>query len=217
MEALLTWSNDHIVYSRRQAIKNMLDQCERRPGKEEFRKYINDFFRLDTEGGDQLDAILETTDDLDIWMRLFTRMDDDPQSQKEVLKSIDEIKAISALCDRYRESYHANVGLEWATMVARLLSGEFSQRETADLFSLVMREAKGYEELDDEDLLRRTLDLVGFATQEARDVFGAAVVAYAPDKAMYVYERIGDMSTLEHLVSAAVSNLRKTWGRTTGK
>jgi hypothetical protein len=80
-----------------------------------------------------------------------------------------------------------------------------------------MREAASYESLDEDDLLRRTLDLISLASQEARDAFGAGVVAHAPDKAMYVYERIGDMSTLEHLVSAAVSNLRKTWGRTTGK
>ena len=51
VEALLMWTNDHIVYGRRQAIKNMLDLCEKMPGKEELRKYINNFFLLDTEGG----------------------------------------------------------------------------------------------------------------------------------------------------------------------
>ena len=104
INALLIWTNDHIVFSRRQAIRNMLDQCETRPGKEEFRRYINGFFRLDTESSDQLDCIVETVDDLDAWFRLFTQLDDSPQILEERIKNAAEIEDISALCDRPYQS-----------------------------------------------------------------------------------------------------------------
>lgn len=217
IKALLLWTNDHIVYNRRQAIKNMLDQCERRPDKEEFRRYINDFFRLDTEDSDQLDCIIETSDDADIWLRLFTELDDNPQIRSERLKDLMELKAIAALCDRYRESYHANIGLEWATMVARLLSNEFNRDETASLFSFVAGEICNYKGLDEDELFDRTLGLIEYASGEAKNAFGAAVVEYAPQRAADVYKRLGDAASLEYLVSSAAEKLRSTWGRMDSK
>ena len=213
VKALLLWTNDHIVYNRRQAIKNMLDQCERRPDKDEFRRYINDFFRLDTENADQLDCIIETANDADIWLRLFTELDDNPLGRSERLKGLMELKAIVALCDRYRESYHANIGLEWATMVARLLSDEFSRDETANLFSFVAQEIGDYKGLNEDEVFDRTVGLIEYASDDAKNAFGAAVVEYAPQRAADVYRRLGDAASLEYLVSSAAEKLRSTWGR----
>lgn len=213
IRALLLWTDDNIVYNRRQAIRHMLDQCEKRSGKKEFRQYINNFFRLDTAEGDQLDCILETVDDLDVWVRLFTRLDNDSLTETEMLKDLDEIKAVSALCDHYRESYQTNIGLAWATMVAHLLADDYSREETSSLFSFIHQEARGYEGLDVEDLFRRTLDLVKYGSPGAQNTFGAAVVEHVPHRVAEVYEQIGDMSTLGHLVMAASLRLRETWGR----
>lgn len=217
---LLKWTNDNIVYSRRQAIENILKQCLKYQGDESghqgedgLRRYINDFFRLNTANDNQLNCIVETTDNVEIWVRLFTRLDDDSQSRDEKIKDASEIRAISALCDRYRESLHSNIGLEWATMISRLLTDDFTYDETATLFAFVSQELGSYAGLDGDKLFDRTLYLVENASMEAKDAFGAAVAKHAPHRALDTYERLGDASTLEYLVTTASNNLRKIWGR----
>ena len=39
--ASIVWTNDNIVYTRRKAIWDIYDLCNRRSGKDEFRRYIN--------------------------------------------------------------------------------------------------------------------------------------------------------------------------------
>ena len=219
IDALLLWSSDNIVYSRRRAIGNMLDLCKSGWPEHQIREYFNSYFRLDTESNDQLDAIVRDVSDINTWTRLFWtyELTDDPAVQREVLKDGRELAAIAALCDRYRESYHANIGLEWSTMVARLLSGTFSEKDVESQFRFVSEEIAGYAELDADELFERTLDLLSYATDDAKDAFGAAVVEHAPERALQTYKRLNDVVTLTHLVSDANKKIRSTWKRRSGR
>ena len=215
IDALLLWTNDNIVFSRRRAIGNMLDLCESERGDREIREYINSYFRLDTESNDQLDAIVRDSTHISTWTRLFTtyELTDDPKVQRDVLKDAKELAAISALCDRYRESFHANIGLEWCTMVARLLAGTFSEPDVGSLFEFVASEVGEYPGLDEDELFEATLSLLVGASDEAKDAFGSAVVKHAPERAGRAHERLNDVVTLTYLVSSASENLRSVWGR----
>ena len=215
IDVLLQWTNDHIVFNRRQAVKNMLDLCERDWPEEETRNYINNFFRLDAANNDQLDVIVRTSDDIEVWSRLFTEYHktDEPGVHEEAIKGSQEMKAISALCDRFRESYHSNIGLEWATLVARLLSDTYSIEETGEIFGFISGELGGFPSIDRDALLRQTIGLLKHAGAGARSAFGSAVVAYAPGRAGFVYGELGDTSTLEHLVVSATATLKERWGR----
>ncbi|WP_165046162.1 hypothetical protein [Adlercreutzia sp. ZJ138] len=215
IDVLLLWTNDNIVFSRRRSIGNMLDLCESDRSEQEIRSYINSYFRLDTENNDQLDVIVREANDADSWVRLFMtyRLTDDPNIQKDVVKDTKEIEEIAALCDRYRESYHANIGLEWSTMLAKLLSGTFSESDIDDQFSFISSEIVEYDSLDANELFDKTLSLMESANGRARDAFGAAVVNHSPEQALRTYERLGDTVTLNHLVTEASNKLKATWGR----
>lgn len=219
VDALLLWSSDNIVYSRRRAIGNMLDLCKSGWTERQVREYFNSYFRLDTESNDQLDAIVRDSSDIGTWTRLFWtyELTDDPAVQHEVLKDERELAAIAALCDRYRESFHANIGLEWSTMVARLLSGIFSEKDVESQFRFISEEIPEYADIDVDELFEKTLDLLAYATDDAKDAFGAAVVKHAAERALQTYKRLNDVVTLTYLVGDADERLRLTWKRRSGR
>ena len=215
IDTLLLWTSDNIVFSRRRAIGNMLDLCESQRSEQEIREYINSYFRLDTESNDQLDAIVRDSTHISTWVRLFMtyELTDDPTVQKDILKNLKELKAIAALCDRYRESFHANIGLEWSTLMARLLSGSFAEQDIESQFEFVASEIVEYKDLDADELFESSLKLLSDATDEARDAFGAAVIKHRPERALQTYKRLNDIVTLTYLVNEANNNLRSTWRR----
>lgn len=216
IDVLLMWTNDSIVFSRRRSIGNMLDLCESDRNEVEIREYINRYFLLDAQINDQLDIIVRDTSGTDSWVRLFMtyKLTDDPNIQEAVVKDAKEIETVAAQCDRYRESYHANIGLEWSTMIAKLLSGTFSEADIDDQFKFITSGITEYENLDADELFAKTLALVEFAGTEAKNVFATSVVRYVPERAMSTYERLGDFVTLGHLVSEASNRLGTIWGRT---
>ena len=215
IDALLLWTSDNIVFSRRRAIGNMLDLCESHRSEQQIREYINSYFRLDTESNDQLDAIVRDTSNIGTWARLFTtyELTDDPAVQKDVLKDEKELAAIAALCDRYRESFHANIGLEWSTLMAKLLSGTFSEPDVDSQFSFISSEIIEYDGLDADELFEVTLAFLSNASAAAKDAFGAAVVKHSPQRALQTYKQLDDVVTLAHLVSEADRKLKSTWKR----
>lgn len=215
IDTLLLWTSDNIVFSRRRAIGNMLDLCQRDCTDQEIRDYINSYFRLDTESNDQLDAIVRDATRVDTWLRLFTtyELTDDPTVQIDVLKDPKELAAIAALCDRYRESFHANIGLEWSTMMAKLLSGTFAEADVESQFSFVASEIPEYTGLNADELFEKTLALLVSAGEEAKDAFGSAVVKHAPQRVLQTYKALNDVVTLRYLVGEADNRLKSTWKR----
>lgn len=215
IKVLLQWTNDNIVFNRRRSIGNMLNLCEANYSEENFRRYINNYFSLDTESNDQLDAIVNDQENLEVWFKLFTtyELTDDPLVQNELIKPFTEIEAIAALCDRYRESFNANIGLEWATMVAHLLAGNFNAREVQEQYAFIAQDISAYDRLDFNKLLDGTISLLLEATEEARDAFGLAVVGSTPQEAIRVQKVLGDTVTLEHLITTNINRLENVWGR----
>ena len=215
IDALLLWTSDNIVFSRRRAIGNMLNLCESNRSEQQIREYLNSYFRLDTQSNDQLDAIVRETSNIGTWMRLFTtyELTDDPTVQKDMLKDEKELAAIAALCDRYRESFHANIGLEWSSLMAKLLSGTFSESGVDSQFSFISSQIIEYDGLDADELFEATLTLLSNASAAAKDAFGAAVVKHSPQRALQTYKKIDDVVTLAHLVNEADRKLKSTWKR----
>lgn len=215
IKVLLHWTNDNIVFNRRRSIGNMLNLCESNFTEDELRRYINNYFSLDAESNVQLDAIINNQKDLDVWFKLFTNdeLTDDPFIRTTTVKSFSEIEAIAALCDRYRESFNANIGLEWASMTAHLLAGNYNEEEIQEQYDFILAEIQSYDHLDFSRLFEQTIFLLSEATDEARNAFGNAVVAITPQFAMRAHEALGDAATLEYLISASINKLESVWGR----
>lgn len=215
IDALLLWTNDNIAFSRRRAIGNMLELCESKRSEQDIRNYINSYFRLDTESNDQLDIIVRDSTHIETWLKLFMtyELTDDPTIQVDKLKDEGELASIAALCDRYRESFHANIGLEWSTMMARLLSNGFSDEDIESQFAFIASEMPEYDELDPDKLFGQTLRLLERASDDAKDAFGYAVIKHAPKRIRQTYDQLNDAATLTHLITMADAKLRSVWNR----
>ncbi|WP_160709061.1 RecQ family ATP-dependent DNA helicase [Enterorhabdus sp. P55] len=215
IDALLSWTNDNIVFSRRRAIGNMLALCESERSDEEIRDYINRYFKLDVSLGNQLDLVIGSPGNFMPWIDVFYTLvpTDDPLERMRTPKGAEDLREIPPLCDRYREGSHGNIGLEWVTMMSRLLADEYLEREIADQLSFVFAKAGDYPSLDVETLLDETLALAATAPSGARDALGAAVVSTMPQQAHRAYQALGDHASLAHLLEGSLEKLRATWER----
>lgn len=215
IELLLKWTNDNIIFNRRRSIENMLRLCEAQFDEKSLRSYINNYFSPDAENSDQLDAIVNASDNLDIWIKLFKTYDftEDALIQKEVIKPLNDIEAIAALCDRYRESFNANIGLEWASLVSRLLAGIFSETDIKEQYAFIAREVNQYPDLDSTRLFDQTVDILANAPAKSRDAFGAAVLEFTPELAAKTQAALEDIVTLSYLLDKINNSLIQTWGR----
>ncbi|MEC4183666.1 RecQ family ATP-dependent DNA helicase [Adlercreutzia sp. R21] len=215
IDALLKWTNDHIVFNRRRAIGNMLALCESNRSEEEMRNYINRYFKLNTDIGNQLDLIVGSQRSFQPWVDIFYTLQptDDPTERVAVLKTHDQIADLVPLCDRYRESNHGDIGLEWTAMMSHLLSGECTAWEIRDQLSFVFEKLSDYPHLDTGNLLACTLELAARAPERSRDVLGEAITAIMPQQAHRAYQLLGDSATLAYLLEESLDRLERTWGR----
>lgn len=215
VKLLLLWTNSNIVLNRRRAIVNMLDLCEAHYSDEELRRYIDNYFRLDAETNDQLDAIIADQDDFELWADLFVVHEptDDPLVQLERFKTREEIDEVAALCDRYRESVNANIGLEWLALVSHLLVGKFNSAEVKEQYGFVIKEAGSHGPKKAHRLFELTVSILSNAPIGSRNAFGAAVVELTPDLALETHKKLEDVATLGFLVDELTGKLCDTWGR----
>lgn len=152
---LLMWTNENIVYARRAAIGNMLALCESELDDEQVGRYIESYFKLDTKLNDRLEHVARNPDDVDVWLDVFYRKarrrgtgGEEGTSERagqgfevRVLRKDAELADIVPITDRFREAYPTSIGLEWVSLMARLLTNSFDADEVVEDLTSILRRA----------------------------------------------------------------------------
>ncbi len=179
---LLMWTNDTIVYSRRAAIGNMLALCQADLSDEQIAAYINGYFKLDAELSDRLEKVAESPDDLQPWLDVFYEYAPaGALAFQRCLRPNAWLLDVGPLADRFRESYPASIGLEWTSLMAKLLANGFSQEDVSDQLAYVLNEADRNPGLDFDWLLDETAELVQLCSSEAQAAYEHAIADWSPD------------------------------------
>ncbi|MBV0934182.1 RecQ family ATP-dependent DNA helicase [Marinobacterium weihaiense] len=187
---LLLWSYDHFVYNRRQSQKNVYEQCIEVLGKDaaaeaDFKANLEGYFRHD-KSSQRLLHLAENSTDTSLWLSVFRK--ESPDDENYELISTSELMILSAQISRFLESYKDNPCLDYLSGVTRLTSDQFDDTDgeirMSSAFDKLLASNKG----SALTLVRETLDLKDFFSEESRSRF-----------ARLVHKKFNDLTLLEEV------------------
>lgn len=187
---LLLWSYDHFVYNRRQSQKNVYEQCvtvasQGASLEAEFKAKLEGYFKHD-KSSQRLLHLAENSADTSIWLSLFYT-EDNETGEASLLTSA-ELTILSGQISRFLESYKDNPCLDYLSGVVRLSTDEFDDTDgelrMASAFDNLLVQSKDMALT----LVRKTLNLKSFFSEDARRRF-----------ARLVHEKFDDLRLLEEV------------------
>jgi hypothetical protein len=186
--------------------------CERNPSEEEIRQYINSFFRLSTTDNARINSILSVSTDIEAWLSIFYNYETNEErtySQKK-LRSQDEIVALSALIDRYRESYRGNIGLEVINYLAKQFDGERYLDYRGELSRIFEMDPTYFNEHNQNLLISYSLPILQTAPEGAKDFFAKEAMNILPNRLMEIHRMLKDNETMLIIAELALTRLTKS-------
>ncbi len=183
IEALLKWTNDTIVYSRRAAIGNMLALCQSGMSDEQLSAFIDGYFQLDSDMGCRIQNVAENPSDMASWLDVFyEKARTSPLHFEQRLRPPNELATVQPLCARIREMHPSNIGIEWASLMAKLAEGSFTQDDVSDQLSFVLDAAYEGAGPDFDELVDQTSSLVARLGRSAQAAYDRAIFDWEPDR-----------------------------------
>ncbi len=163
-KALLSWTYDHIIYSRREATHNILKFCKNYKDPESFRKMIDDFLRISEQSILLNDLVENEANWPGMWFNcFFTEVKREDGSSVTERLDRDGVSALYASAARYRESYQDLIGLNLVYCLAAAFSGnQFSENDELLILRTTFQEIKKDYSESAEDVFRKVLDLTSF-------------------------------------------------------
>lgn len=170
-EALINWTYDNIIYTRRRMIQNIKQYCDDYTDAVTFRKRIDDFLKI-SEKSVQLDGIVENFSSWDMWFEVFYDSTNRDGTLYVTKLTIDGYKELREATARYLESYKNIIGLNIVYVLAGALCGRYNFDLDTDLMMLSMDDMNRNYPEEFSDFLER---FIGF-THEHKTLIEVAVL-----------------------------------------
>lgn len=146
-EIFLTWYSDNILYSRRQALLNVIEACDSFSTNKanEFKEKMEAYFRLD-DVADMLGIIADEPENVEEWFNVLNT------------EKISKTKAsnMSMNINRFLESYQNNTGLNYVSGIVNLLDGNFDSPNGRIRLLSSFNSIKDFSDKDKEAILKNT-------------------------------------------------------------
>lgn len=134
LTVLIIWMYENIVYSRRKALKNLLDACGNFKNSDDFKKQIDQHFAINDESA-LLGIVAERPLDYDLWFTIF-------DSKPEWAGSTERLAGIKAVLNRLFESNRYNIGLNFISGLIMLILCDFHAVDGRDRMSQALADMK---------------------------------------------------------------------------
>jgi ATP-dependent DNA helicase RecQ len=210
---LLLWSYDHFVYNRCQSQKNVYEQCIDVAGKDAsaeaaFKAKLEGYFRHD-KSSQRLLHLAENSTDTILWLSIFYKKNED--NEENELISISELTTLSAQISRFLESYKDNPCLDYLSGVVRLTSDQFDDTDGEIRMSSAFNKLLATSKESALTLVRETLELKDFFSEESRGLFAKLVHEKFEDLTLLeeVNENFKDSYSYHTLISPLVERLER--------
>lgn len=143
---LVNWIYSHIVYSRKQSLKTLIDFCDEYTDSESFKQRIDNYFTF-TETTFIIQYITEHPYEYEKWIDVFYNVDtSEGNVSAKTYKGDVEINKMRDSISRFLESYENNVGLNFISGFVRLKLNEFFNSDGAP------RLERAYESIKDHSI-----------------------------------------------------------------
>ena len=212
--ALITWTYDHIIYSRRAAIQNIYDYCKAYKDPESFRERINNYLRI-SENTITLDAIVANPNNWGLWFEVFfnTIKSEEGIVSREPHK-VHHLSALHDTCRRYLESYQDITGINLAYVLSGLICDDYNDSIDGQMFDNCLETIGRFDDPDRLGILEAMLGrLQHYYKELSRENLKAWVLhllSYYPNQAAPVYKAISDDYSLMFLIQEATSKIHKS-------
>ena len=211
--ALITWTYDHILYYRRESIKDMLDYCREYKDPISFRKRIDAYLRI-PEQSIILDGIVIKPMNWHLWFQLFLKSKQNERHEtEETPLDNNELGDLNESLRQYRRSYQNNIGLD----LIFVLSGAFNSR--MDSYAEIIMEnalcsivSGDYKELNAEaifsEIINWTKHYCDNIQRETIERLARQLVKHYPHKAREIYTQFHDRASLAVLLRARTRKIQ---------
>ena len=151
-EIFLHWYADNILYTRRQALINVMEACDRykEEGPEAFKDRMEAYFRLD-DVSDILGTIAEQPRQVETWFDVLN---------VERITKKESAQGIIMNLNRFLESFQANVGLNYISGILHLIEHHFDDPNGKERLYSALTVIKSFKEEDKEYVLVETAKLI---------------------------------------------------------
>ena len=215
--ALISWIYDHIGYTRRVAINNIRELCDRYRSdsdSEQFHRDIENYLKIDEKNG-LLDAIAADPKNWALWFEAFA--DIFTSEGRMIIKPLtyDGFDSLRMVVARYIESYADNPGLNLVYLVSRAVIRTFDN-------------AVDYERLDNlietlsiSDIFRRDIEKIiqgllntikEYKNNESIQLFSERICHYMPEYAEMLYHELEDDYSLSTYLRGVTNKINTAMG-----
>ncbi|MGQ9855276.1 MAG: RecQ family ATP-dependent DNA helicase [Fervidobacterium sp.] len=204
---LVEWIYDNIVYSRRQAIKNILELCENFRDSESFKEELENYFRF-TETSYLLDHISHNPTNYKSWFQVFYK----PKARNELIDKTDA-ENIKGSLSRLLENYRYNTGLNFVSGMIRLMINDFDNQDGRNRLESALEQIETYDEKVKSDIFEETLKLKRlFKNNKSRIELSKVLLYISPNQVERVYKELNDYYSLNLILKKSVGKLRRIGG-----
>ena len=210
--ALVSWIYDHIGYTRRIAINNIRELCDRYRSdddSEKFRKEIENYLKVDEKNG-LLDAISANPKTWALWFEAFADIFTNEGRTINKPLTYDGYNSLRMVVARYIESYADNPGLNLIYLVSRAVTGTFDYVVDSErLDNLIESLSKGSLFRDDmkEIVQRLLITIKEYKNNESIRLFSERICHYMPEYAEMIYNALEDDYSLSTYLSSITSKI----------
>ncbi|SDN11079.1 RecQ family ATP-dependent DNA helicase [Acetanaerobacterium elongatum] len=209
MKALLQWSYDNIVYSRRQSINNIRVLCDSNMDSDQIKLYVDNYFKF-SETTILLDNIVAKPNDYLTWFDLlYTKNTED--GFQILFEPISVVKANEILVSlqRYLESYRFNTGLNFAAGILLIMCGKFYDTDALERFDDAFGTIDTFDMETQNAIMNECLKFGSSIEHENRMVLGDYLASRYPHKAVEIYNALQDLGSLTVALGPMEKRLNK--------
>lgn len=203
IRALLIWIYDNIVYTRRQSIKSISDECKKFTDGQSFKKVIENYFKFDDDTY-LLDYIAENPAEYDKWFEIFI--------PKDKISMKEHIENTKGTLRRFLESYRYNTGLNFISGIVHLMTDEFNNVDGKQRLESAFNQIKQYDNHTRNEILEFCLEMGNNLSLENKLNLSKVLCGNYEDK-LKIHESLKDDHSLKLIIEETSHRLRGINGR----
>ena len=203
---LISWTNEHIVYYRRQSILNIMNLCDEYVDEESFKNKLESYFKF-SDKQFLLDEIAHKPKDVENWFSVFRK--ELGYDNKSFIDNVNVIELDSTLA-RLLESYRYNAGLNWIIGLIKLIIGDFYHINGRSRLISSMTQVMQYDKREKEVVLESTLKVgANYLDSIKKDELSKILCEYFPEDIIKINTYLADNYSFQVGLEQSLGRLRK--------
>ena len=197
------WYYDNIVYSRKQALKNVIEACDSftKATAEDFKEKMEAYFRLG-DVADKLGIVADEPQEYRHWFKILN---------VDTIKK-EKIGNILMGLNRFLESYQNNVGLNFISGLLNMINDHFDGTNGKDRLLRSLGTIETFKESDRVFIVQESARVMNdLGSEEVQEEFAEFFVKNFPldDTERHIYNVQGDNYSLKFYIEKVLANMIK--------